>query len=101
VVVVITTRNLLTRRMEQLLMRNPNHLLSSVIALSSLLAAVPMAMAQTPATTQQPAPAPPSEHLSSYLGVSAYPSKGQTSKQQTLDEKACFDWAKSQTASIQ
>jgi hypothetical protein len=26
-----------------------------------------------------------------------YPAKGQTSQQQTLDEKACFDWAKAQT----
>lgn len=78
-------------------MRNSKHLVSSAIALPTLLAAAHMALAQTPPPAQQPTPAAPTEHLSSYLGVSAYPSKGQTSKQQTLDEKACFDWAKSQT----
>lgn len=82
----------------------------SLGALTILLSTAYLAVAQTPSATPPPthqasaapaAAAPstaaPTQHLSSYLGVSAYPSKGQTSKQQTLDEKACFDWAKAQT----
>jgi uncharacterized protein YcfJ len=60
-----------------------------------LVSTAQLAVAQTP-TSEAPA-APPTAHLSSDLGVAVYPSKGQTSKQQTLDEKACFDWAKAQT----
>jgi hypothetical protein len=81
-------------------MRNSRKLLTSAAVLSGVTAAAHLAWAQTPSASPpapQPATAPPTQNLSQYLGVSAYPSKGQTSKQQTLDEKACFDWAKSQT----
>ena len=37
------------------------------------------------------------ESLSSSLGLVAYPSKGQSSKQQSKDEGECFGWAKKQT----
>ena len=37
------------------------------------------------------------ESLSSSLGLAAYPSKGQSSKQQSKDESECFGWAKKQT----
>jgi hypothetical protein len=96
--------------MEQILMRISRNSVSSTIALASLIATTPLSLAQAPSTGSPPAQtappasstsgaasAPPTEHLSQYLGVSAYPSKGQTSKQQTLDEKACFDWAKANT----
>ena len=37
------------------------------------------------------------ESISSSLGVAAYPSKGQSSQQQSKDEGECFGWAKKQT----
>ncbi len=37
------------------------------------------------------------ESISSSLGVVAYPSKGQSSQQQSKDEGECFGWAKKQT----
>lgn len=84
-------------------MPSPQRLVTSTLALTSLIATANVSVAQAPSSSALPAQQPaastaaPTEHLSQYLGVSAYPSKGQSSKQQTLDEKACFDWAKSNT----
>ena len=37
------------------------------------------------------------QSISSSLGVVPYPSKGQSAKQQSSDESACYTWAKQQT----
>jgi len=37
------------------------------------------------------------ESISSYLGLVAYPAKGQSAQQQSKDEGECFGWAKKQT----
>jgi len=68
------------------------------------------ALVGSAAHSQQPAPAPPPpaaaapapapaghSSLSSSLGLFVFPAKNQTTTQQSTDEGACFDWAKSQT----
>src|SRR6516164_5509561 len=68
------------------------------------------ALASSVAFSQQPAPATPpaapaaaapaaatSSSLSSSLGLFVFPAKNQDATQQSTDEGACFDWAKSQT----
>ena len=50
----------------------------------------------TPAPSAAPAAAA-NPSLSSSLGLFVYPAKNQSSTQQSTDEGACFDWAKSQT----
>src|SRR5262249_50710372 len=58
---------------------------------------------QAAPTAAPPAAAPPApaaagqSSLSSSLGVFVFPAKNQTTTQQSSDEGACFDWAKSQT----
>ena len=56
------------------------------------------AAAATPPAAAAPAPAAAGQSsLSSSLGLFVFPAKNQTATQQTGDEGACFDWAKSQT----
>ena len=51
-----------------------------------------------PATAAPAAPAAAANStLSSSLGLFVFPAKNQTPTQQSTDEGACFDWAKSQT----
>jgi hypothetical protein len=47
------------------------------------------------AGAQTTAPAPAS--ISGKLGLVVFPAKDQTKEQQAQDEKACYDWAKSET----
>ncbi len=56
-----------------------------------LLAFVPWACAQQPAS-----PAPP-KSISASLGLHAFPAKSQTSAQQQKDETDCYQWAKQDT----
>jgi hypothetical protein len=63
------------------------------------------ALVATAGHAQQPAPAPAAAapaasaptSLSSSLGVFVFPSKNQSTTQQSTDEGTCFSWAKSQT----
>src|SRR5262249_44711483 len=56
------------------------------------------APAAAPPAAAPPAPAPAGQSsLPSSLGVFVFPAKNQTATQQSGDEGACFDWAKSQT----
>ncbi len=48
-----------------------------------------------PAGAQSTAPA--SASISAKLGLVVFPAKDQTKEQQATDEKACYDWSKSET----
>ena len=56
----------------------------------------PATPAPSAAATAAPA-APANASLSSSLGLFVFPAKNQTPAQQSTDEGACFDWAKSQS----
>jgi hypothetical protein len=80
-----------------------DHTLQRLHAASALLLG---ALLGTAGYAQQPAPAAPAaaapaaatpSSLSSSLGVFVFPAKNQSSTQQSTDEGACFNWAKSQT----
>lgn len=55
------------------------------------------ALAQAPASSAKTAQKPATQSLSSSLGVSVYPSKGQSAAQQQKDETECFTWAQQQS----
>ncbi|HET9598858.1 MAG TPA: hypothetical protein VFP65_25015 [Anaeromyxobacteraceae bacterium] len=66
----------------------------------ALLLSASIAAAQTPPATPVPAaPAAPApgQPVAKQLGVTPYPSKGQTPEQQAKDEQECFAWAKQNT----
>ena len=79
----------------------PLHI-STVLLLSALVGSAAYSQQSAPATPPQqaaaaPAPAAGQSSLSSSLGLFVFPAKDQTTTQQSTDEHACFDWAKSQT----
>ena len=77
-----------------------DHTLQRLHAASALLLG---ALLGTAGYAQQPAPAAAApaastpSSLSSSLGIFVFPAKDQSSTQQSTDEGACFNWAKSQT----
>ena len=84
-------------------MKSPQRL-HNLLALMLGAVASSAAFSQQPAPTTPPAPAATSAPaaagegtLSSSLGLFVFPAKNQTATQQSGDEGACFDWAKSQT----
>lgn len=80
-----------------------DHTLQRLHAASALLLG---ALLGTAVYAQQPAPAAPAAaapaaskptSISSSLGIFVFPAKDQSTSQQSTDEGACFNWAKSQT----
>jgi hypothetical protein len=70
------------------------------LLLGALVSSAAYSQQSAPATPPQhaaAAPAPGQSSLSSSLGLFVFPAKNQTTTQQSGDEGACFDWAKSQT----
>jgi len=91
---------------EELLMSNSPRPLHTSIALLlfALVGSAAHSQQSAPATPAPAAAAPAAAapaagqgSLSSHLGLFVFPAKNQTTTQQSTDEGACFDWAKSQT----
>jgi len=82
-------------------MKSPEALYIPVaLLIGALVSSTGLSQQPPPAAPPAAAPAPAAggqSSLSSSLGVFVFPAKNQTATQQSGDEGACFDWAKSQT----